>query len=154
MNRRGIGFGLGGASILVVFVALCLMTFVALSLASAQADHRLSQRAAQAARSYYAADATAEERVDAVLAAAGQDDWAETLGRAGCEVTVGGGKAAVAFLVPIDENKLLDVELELTLDGTGTPTGDWRRTRWQTVVREAADAVEQPLEVFGKEGAG
>lgn len=145
------GVGLGGASILVVLVALCLMTFVALSLASAQADLRLSQRTAQAAQAYYAADAVAEERVDAVLAAAQKEHWTQALAREGCRVTADNGAAKVAFDVTLDQSKTLEVELELALDETGAPTGSWRRTRWQAVAGEAPVAAEQPLDVLGKE---
>lgn len=51
------GIGVGGSSVLAVFVVLCLTTFGVLSLVSARADLRLSQRAAEQVTLYYEADA-------------------------------------------------------------------------------------------------
>lgn len=154
MNRRGGGVtpGMGGASILAIFVLLCLMTFVALSVVSAQADYRLTQKTAWAAKAYYAADAAAEERVEAVLSAAREEGWVEAL--AGYELTVGSTAATVAFCVPVDENKTLEVELELALDGAGTFAGEWRRVRWQSVVNQAPEEAEQPLGVLKRKETG
>ena len=68
----GVGIGIGGVSILAVFVILCLTTFAALSLTSAQAGLTLAQKTAQAARSYYDADLAAEQRLAQLAAAAGE----------------------------------------------------------------------------------
>lgn len=64
------GVGVGGSSILVIFVLLCLTTFATLSMVSAGADLRLTDRTVETVQEYYAADARAEEilaRVDGVL---------------------------------------------------------------------------------------
>jgi len=50
----------GGGSLLVIFAVLCLTVFAALALTTVQADGRLSQKNADAAAAYYAADARAE----------------------------------------------------------------------------------------------
>lgn len=55
------GISVGSSSILVVFVVLCLTTFATLSLASANADYKLTRRTADEAAAYYAADAKAED---------------------------------------------------------------------------------------------
>ena len=55
------GMGAGGISILAVFVVLCITVFAVLSLLSARADHRLSQRSAQTVEEYYAADAACQQ---------------------------------------------------------------------------------------------
>ncbi len=62
-SKRGAstGVSVGGSSILLIFVLLCLTTFAVLSLVSATADKRLTDRSAVAVAEYYAADAKAEE---------------------------------------------------------------------------------------------
>ena len=62
--------GLGASSILMIFVLLCLTTFGVLSLVSAQADRRLTQKAAEATLRFYEADADADrllQQVDVLL---------------------------------------------------------------------------------------
>lgn len=58
--------GIGGPSIIMIFVVLCLTTLGALSLMTAAADFKLTKKTAEAVAEYYAADSKAEE----ILAAA------------------------------------------------------------------------------------
>lgn len=51
----------GGSSLLVIFAVLSLTVLAILSLASTQANHRLSDASAKAITEYYAADTAAEE---------------------------------------------------------------------------------------------
>ena len=51
----------GGSSLLVIFVVLCLTIFAVLGLSSVQAEGRLSTASADAVYGYYAADSEAEE---------------------------------------------------------------------------------------------
>ncbi len=60
------GVNIGGMTVLVIFTLLCLTIFSVLSLASAQADHRLSQKSLEQTAQYYAADGKAEERLRSV----------------------------------------------------------------------------------------
>lgn len=53
--------GIGGPSILMIFVILCLTTLSALSLMTASADFKLTKKTAEAVTGYYAADSEAEE---------------------------------------------------------------------------------------------
>ena len=46
-KKRPMAFNIGTSSILIVFVLLCLATFAALSLVSANADYRLSTALAE-----------------------------------------------------------------------------------------------------------
>lgn len=64
------GVSIGGVTVLVIFTVLCLTIFSVLSLASAQADKRLSDKNLEQAARYYEADGKAEEwlrEVDAAL---------------------------------------------------------------------------------------
>ena len=66
-NRRGGALGMGSVSILAIFVVLCLTTLAALSLVGAHADYTLAQKNARASASYYAADASAEGKLQEIL---------------------------------------------------------------------------------------
>ena len=54
---------LGGATILVIFIVLCLLTFASLSLVSAFSDLSLSEKTAQRTTDYYAAVSQAHQEL-------------------------------------------------------------------------------------------
>lgn len=67
------GFGAGLSSLLLIFVILCLVTFAALSLTSANADYRLSQKMKAHTEAYYKASNEAADilaRIDLTLESA------------------------------------------------------------------------------------
>lgn len=64
--NQGRRIGTGASSVLMIFVVLCLTAFGVLSLVSARADKRLTDRAKTAAQAYYAADAAVEETLAAI----------------------------------------------------------------------------------------
>ena len=77
MNKRQkAGLGVGGSSLLMVFIIVCLTTFATLSLVSANADDKLSIKTAETVSAYYDADGRAAERVQAIeaLVQAGQSE--------------------------------------------------------------------------------
>lgn len=62
MDRKmKMSVGIGGPSIIMIFVILCLTTLSALSLMTANAEWKLTNKAAHAAADYYSADCEAEE---------------------------------------------------------------------------------------------
>ncbi|MDD3367406.1 MAG: hypothetical protein PHP50_00780 [Lachnospiraceae bacterium] len=56
-NKRRTDFGVntGSASLLMIFVVLCLVSFAALSIVSANADYKLNQKVADRTTAYYSA---------------------------------------------------------------------------------------------------
>ncbi|MDF2656106.1 MAG: hypothetical protein K0R19_2580 [Bacillota bacterium] len=60
-KRFKMGIGLGGPSIIMIFVILSLTTLGALALMTAQADWKLTKRTADSVTAYYSADSKAEE---------------------------------------------------------------------------------------------
>ena len=63
-------FGVGASSILMIFTVLCLTVFSVLTFSTARADQRLTEKALDGTREYYAADRQAEEtlaRIDGIL---------------------------------------------------------------------------------------
>ncbi len=77
MKQKGnFQFSVGGASILMIFVVLCLTAFGILSYVTANADSRISAKNAEAVQNYYKADGKIQEslkQIDAVLLTAKAD---------------------------------------------------------------------------------
>ena len=131
----------GGALILVVFVALCLLTFAALSLAGAGANDRTSRRTAERAAAYAGACNAAEEtlgEIDLCLEQAerraGAGGFLQEAERAlqeldGVTVSWEDGALTAAYQTPVSETQRLDVALRVN------ETGDsyYTLTGWQTV---------------------
>lgn len=62
MNRNlKVGIGIGGPSIIMIFVVLSLTTLGALSLVTAKSDWNLTKKTADSVSRYYAADGEIEE---------------------------------------------------------------------------------------------
>jgi len=112
MKRTDAPVAVGGSSLLVIFIVLCLTVFVMLSLSSVQADGRLSKAAAEAVRAYYEADCEAEE----ILAQLRQGTVPET-------VSVSGNR--YYYECTVTDTQKLVVEAEIT-------DGEYRILRWQT----------------------
>ncbi len=124
--NKGFGINIGSSSILMIFVLLCLVTFSALSLVSANADYKLTEKTAESVSGYYEADAKAETllaSIDEKLinmakdTAAGGQFRAETFSKAlsgldGVTVTQRDGKVLIGFQVKIDDRRALQVSLQ------------------------------------------
>lgn len=113
------GIGVGSSSILAIFVVLCLTAFATLSLVSARADAKLTQKSADAAAAYYAADCAAEQKL-AELALAVDDmpnaELQNTLTQAGFSCDNSDGRLLASYSVPMGELKTLFVQVDpLTL---------------------------------------
>ena len=57
---------MGVSSLLIIFSVLCLTVFAILSVSTASAGSRLSEKAAQSVTDYYAADSRAEKTIAAL----------------------------------------------------------------------------------------
>lgn len=135
--KRNMGIGVGGPSILMIFVVLALTTFAALSLVSARADYAFTVKTGEAVRAYYAADEQAQERlaaIDAVLAGLAEDSpdseayYAAAVDAmyrdADVRITEQDNVALVltiAYTVPVDAERELRVALKIN------PRGDHPR---------------------------
>lgn len=114
------GIGVGSSSILAIFVVLCLTAFATLSLVSARADAKLTQKSVDAATDYYGADCAAEQRL-AELAATVSDTAPEQLSSvltaAGYSCDNSSGRLLASYSIPIGELKTLYVQVDpLTLE--------------------------------------
>lgn len=61
-NKKSYGINVGTSSILVIIVILCLVCFAGLSIVSATADYRLSNKLAERTTAYYEASNLANEK--------------------------------------------------------------------------------------------
>lgn len=124
MKRTDAPPAVGGSSLLVIFIVLCLVVFAMLSLSSVQADGRLSTASAEAVRAYFAADCEAET----ILAKLRQGIVPEG-------VQVSGNR--YLYECPVSETQKLEVEVEINGEA-------YRVLRWQTeatVVWEEKDSL-------------
>lgn len=108
----------GGASVIVIFVVLCLSMLGALAVSTSFADLRLSTRYQDSISRYYEADGQAQEKIFSLkenLLKKGLNEQAvrEVLEDAKVSTSPYGGMN-VSFLQTIDEKQSLDVRLSIT----------------------------------------
>ena len=153
-SRSSTGVNVGGSSILVIFVLLCLTTFATLSLVSAHADEKLTQKAAMAAAEFYAADSAAEEKlaqIDVILKnarlASTEQDFRDAYQRAGLQDVVFDGDM-ISYTVPVNERQ----NLEVTLRAVYRPGEKLiERIKWQVVNTQEWTPPDDALNLFGGE---
>lgn len=154
-KNAGTGVSVGGSSILVIFVLLCLTTFATLSLVSANADLKLTSKTALATSEYYVADARAEELMSFVGDCAGQARFAdnETDFRsklwamlAQNEEHIMLAENTVAYHVIINETQQLQVRLRVNY-----PNGDIVREQWKVVNTTDWQPDDESLNIWSGE---
>ena len=161
--RNGATISTGASSILVIFVLLCLTTFSVLSLLSANADMRLSQKARAASDEYWSASNKAEHILmladkalaQAYTSAGGASDYAEKgfaalSAAAQAEgITLAfemGSDNVVRFAVPVGEAQELDVALALDYSPRL-----FRKTAWQLRSTVEWETMEDTLNLWDGE---
>lgn len=130
----------GTSTLVLIFVLLCLLTFSVLSLASARANMRLSQKSADRTTAYYQAENRANDVLIRVIDclnrnASLSDEEAflkgirsELEGKEGISFT---GDSTLTWTVPLAENQYLKAEIAVSY----TPLPDGRHyqvTGWNT----------------------
>ncbi|MEA5002671.1 MAG: hypothetical protein VB081_04150 [Christensenella sp.] len=148
-KQNGFGIGIGGISILAVFVVLCLTTLATLSFTTAQADLRLAEKTAQAQQQYYAADTQAERMLAEILTdIKGNSGYEDELVKKGYTLTRRTDGAAVEYTVDAGQSKELCVRIGIALDANGMPTGEWTRESWQTRMKYDTSGEDDTLHVL------
>lgn len=156
MNRHS---NFGYASILLSFIIICIITFTALTLLTANSDYKLSKKVADRNTAYYEACEQAYETiasVDKILfqsftASANEGDYyslASTQITGTIEdITWNSEEKTISFSVPIVSNQVLECSLLLHY-----PDHDYDSfysiTNWQSVHIDAP-FEEQPLNLIG-----
>lgn len=110
--------GVGGASLLLIFVLLSLTTFATLSLVSANADKGMVDRDAQAVTNYYAADSIAEDmlaKIGKTVAQTPPNGLVQTLQAIQLEAPILVNQdpdgITIAYSLPVDQRRYLYVGL-------------------------------------------
>ncbi len=137
MKKHGTnsGISIGSSSLILIFVVLCMTVFSVLTLMSANAEKKLSDKSAQAVSDYYNADLAATMKMNEIAEALFSSDStvAEQLILLGAEFTAAQDGIIIAFDTEIDSRRTLHTEALLTENGL-------KITEWKTVTEtEAAD---------------
>lgn len=103
----------GGASLLVIFVVLCLCVFSMLAVSTVLAEKRVAEASLESVTAYYAADLQAQQ-IFAWLRNGEQVPGVETVGE------------VFSFSCEMSENQWLEVQLQKDGD-------TWTVLRWQAV---------------------
>lgn len=143
----------GTATILTVFMVLCLSIFGVLSVVSAQADLKLSRKTGEMVQGYYAADTLGEEtlsRVDRILGRAWESvERLPDTGRSqaylrqarllleeeGMEVSAAEDGIIISWSETAGEQRTLEISLRAGEEGS------WEISQWQ-MVREETEEEE------------
>ena len=121
-RKKQFGMNIGSASILLVFVILCLVSFAVLSIVSANADSKLSARVLERTTAYYAACNQAEQSL------AGMD---KTLQR----MYSSSDSEEAYYVIPISDLQTLQVTIEILYPESDEDTF-YRITAWQVLNTE------------------
>lgn len=108
-NKNHYGINVGSSSILMIFVILCLVSFAALSIISANADYKLTDKIAVRTQAYYNACNEAEETLaslDYVL----HEQYATAASKESYYASVGTNKS---FVIQISDIQALQVDLTI-----------------------------------------
>lgn len=130
-KKKKFGMNIGSASILLVFVILCLVSFAVLSIVSANADNKLSARILERTSAYYAACNQAEQSL------AGMDNtlrriYASSDSEDAYFASVGHGKS---YVIPISDLQSLQVTIDI-LYPQADDDSFYRITAWQILNTE------------------
>ena len=125
-KKKQFGMNIGSASILLVFVILCLVSFAVLSIVSANADSKLSTRVLERTTAYYTACNQAADSL------AGLDKtltriYRNTDSEEAYFSSVGHNKS---YVIPISELQSLQVTVEILYPVSAEDTF-YRITSWQ-----------------------
>ena len=127
-KKKQFGMNIGSASILLVFVILCLVSFAVLSIVSANADSKLSTRVLERTTAYYTACNQAEQSL------AGMDHTLRRIYESSDSeeayfASVGHGKS---YVIPISDLQSLQVTIEILYPWTAEDSF-YKITAWQVL---------------------
>lgn len=170
MKKKRVSFiNIGFSSIVMVFITLCLVTFAALSILTANSDYQLSKKMAEKTSVYYKADLCAKEAAAFVETAlyklyTASDDEETFYSALTCELlsedisdeitnfmlTKADEHMEVSYEVPFSGVQTLYVTLSIHYPETETDTL-LDITRWQTKTSNEPDESENTLHLYGND---
>ena len=108
-KKQEFKLNIGTASLLLVFIVLCLVTFATLSIVSSNADYKLSKKVAERTTAYYEACNTAQDNI-AALDNTLRKMYDSSADETAYFQTVGKSKS---FAVPISDIQTLSVTVNI-----------------------------------------
>ena len=127
-RKKQFGMNIGSASILLVFVILCLVSFAVLSIVSANADSKLSARVLERTTAYYNASNQAEQSL-ASMDKTLRRMYESTDSEEAYFAAVGHGKS---YVIPISDLQSLQVTIEILYPQEAGDTF-YQITAWQVL---------------------
>lgn len=119
MNKKNVfKIGSGASSILMIVITLVLTTFAVLSLASAQADMKLTEKAQSMTTQYYNAENEVQElyaQIDEVLAGGFSREYRNSVLRSLNDTLSIGPGNVVEFSVPVNGQQQIAVRLQINM---------------------------------------
>jgi len=133
-NKNHYGINVGSSSILMIFVILCLVSFAALSIISANADYKLTEKIADRTKAYYNACNEAEETLSSFDKAL-HNHYKKSLSEEEYFAAVGKNKS---FIIQISDIQSLQVELTVNYpESIDTPL--YQIDAWQVITTGELD---------------
>ena len=142
MAKRNFGTTMGVTSIIAILVILVLVVFSTLSLITAKADHKLSQKTSDNIKAYYTADAKGEEiisQIAEIIASKGNAEKYAAEKNYKYQNTAKG--TLVKFTIAIDSSRVLNGEVLFSSKGKA------EKRLWQVTPAEDWEA-DNPIELF------
>lgn len=162
MNKnRGTGVNVGSSSIMVIFILLCLTTFATLSLVSAGAAMRLTDKTAVATQEYYHADAAAEgilKEIDQVLLENSRPQSTPDEFFTACAQDIPDKVPAASVQRDVDSllvtyavelNGYQQLQVSLRVPPAGSPDGRFAREQWTVVTTGKWKPESEGLNLWG-----
>ncbi len=147
-TKKKSGSSIGASSLLVIIVVVSLVCFAALSITSASADLRLSQKLADRTSTYYTACNEAQDTLKSLSVSfssiyedsASEDEYMQII-----EESL---SVSLTFSYPMNENQILQVSVSPLYPEDAS--GDFLQvTSWQ-VVNITSPELDESLPVFQK----
>lgn len=146
MKQKKYGVNIGSSSILLIFVLLCLVSFAALSIVSANADAKLNRKVVERTTSYYEACNKAQTSLAEI------DQTLHDLYLSGVDETAYFAQAghAASYSLPLSDTQSLDVDVEI-LYPQNAGDGFYRITSWKVATLDTVTFEDSNLNLLDPE---
>lgn len=146
-ERVRMSLSVGGPTIIMIFVILCLTTLGTLSLVTANTDLKLTEKTAAYTVAYYSADNLGEEflaNVDGIIEAGRLDfqQLDDTLTR-----QLPDGSHSIIYNTPIGEEQYLRIELSIPADFGIDDNPNFHIVSWKTETAQVWDYEEYQIQI-------
>lgn len=131
-KKKSMGVNIGSSSILLIFVLLCLVSFAALSIVSANTDHKLGQKILTRTASYYEACNLAEE----AIASLDRELWDIYAASENEEEYFAAAGSRKSYRFPISDLQELDIQIEILYPEKSGDTC-YRIESWKVISKDS-----------------